>query len=244
MKAMIFAAGLGTRLRPLTDNMPKALVRVGDVPMLERVICHLKECGYDSIVLNVHHYADMIIGFLRERNDFGIEIKISDERDRLLDTGGAIVKAREWLYDNEPFLVHNADILTDLDLGEMMRWHVENKADANLLTAARESSRYLLFDDASRLCGWTNVKTGECLPEGMEVDRYSRRAFGGVHILSPSLPDMMADYGGDSAFPIVPFYVSACRELSIYGYMPDSPYSWFDIGKPSTLAAAESYLGK
>lgn len=242
MKAMIFAAGLGTRLRPLTDNMPKALVEVNGVPMLERVILHLKNCGFDRIMVNVHHFADMIIDFLRENDDFGIDITISDERDQLLDTGGALVKAREWLDGEEPFLVHNADILTDLDLREMMLRHKESCADASLLVASRESSRYLLFDDFGRLHGWTNVKTGECMPEGIVPSDYSQLAFGGIHVISPALIKSMVEYCPHDAFSITPFYVKSCNDISIYSYMPDRQYAWFDIGKPSTLSAAENYL--
>lgn len=241
MKAMIFAAGLGTRLRPLTDHCPKALVKVGGVAMLERVITHLRDCGFNRMIVNVHHYADMIIDFL-SNNDFGVEIAVSDERDCLLDTGGAIVKARGWLDGDEPFLVHNADILTDLDLGRMMAHHNELGASATLLTSHRDSSRYLLFDADSRLCGWTNVSTGECLPAGIDAGSYSRRAFGGIHIISPRMLKRLADYGGDRPFPIVPFYVGACDVLPIYSYEPDCEYMWYDIGKPATLAAAESYI--
>lgn len=241
MKAMIFAAGLGTRLRPLTDHCPKALVEVGGGPMLERVITHLRECGFDRIIVNVHHYADMVIDFLK-KNDFGVEIAVSDERERLLDTGGAIVKAAGWLDGDEPFLVHNADILTDLDLRQMMERHVALGATATLLTAPRDSSRYLLFDEAGRMHGWTNVKSGECLPVGIDPKSYSKLAFGGIHVMSPSILKKLAGYGGSDAFPIVPFYVSCCSESPIYSYMPKSEYMWFDIGKPATLAAAESYI--
>lgn len=243
MKAMIFAAGLGTRLRPLTDSMPKALVKVGGIPMLERVIIHLRDCGFDRIIVNVHHFGQSIIDFLNE-NDFGIEIAVSDERDTLLDTGGAIVKAREWLDGDEPFLVHNADILTDLDLGEMMRRHERLGASATLLVSGRQSSRYLLFDDSMRLHGWTNVTTGDCLPVGIDAGRYSRFAFGGIHVISPSLLNRLHAYGGDAPFPIVPFYVKSCAESGIYGYVPEGQCSWFDIGRHSTLEAAESYLSR
>lgn len=242
MKAMIFAAGLGTRLRPLTDNMPKALVKVGGVPMLERVILHLKDCGFDKVIVNVHHFADMIIDFLRSNDNFGIDIVISDERDELLDTGGALVKAKSWLDGTEPFLVHNADILTGLDLGEMMRRHVESGADATLLTAVRESSRYLLFDTCGRLRGWTNVKTGECIPEGIVTSDYRQLAFGGIHVISPSLLEKMVSYCPQGAFPVVPFYVKSCDDAIICSYEPDRQYAWFDIGKPATLSAAENYL--
>ncbi len=242
MKAMVFAAGLGTRLRPLTAHCPKALVEVGGVPMLERVILRLKHAGFDRIVVNVHHFPDMIIDFLKSRDNYGIEIEVSDERDGLLDTGGALVKARALLGDDEPVLVHNADILTDIDLGIMMKTHIEKKAAATLLVAHRTTSRYLLFDKAADLHGWMNVKSGETIPEGIEPDKYGRLAFGGVHVISPQLLDRMVGYRPKGAFPIMPFYLSVCHEEKINGYIPSDEYHWFDIGKPDTLAAAESYL--
>ena len=157
MKAMIFAAGLGTRLRPLTDNMPKALVPVAGKPMLERVILKLKESGFNDITINIHHFGDQIIDFLRVHNNFGAEIHISDERDMLLDTGGGIKKARPFLDGNEPFLVHNADILSEVDLRSFYRHHLESKAKATLLVSERQTSRYLLFDKEHNLHGLTNL---------------------------------------------------------------------------------------
>ena len=157
MKAMIFAAGLGTRLRPLTDNMPKALVPVAGKPMLERVILRLKEAGFNEITVNIHHFGEQIIDFLRAHDNFGTEIHISDERGMLLDTGGGIKKARPFLDGQEPFLVHNADILTDIDLAGLYRHHLESDAESTLLVSERKTSRYLLFDDDYHLHGWINI---------------------------------------------------------------------------------------
>ena len=145
MKAMIFAAGLGTRLRPLTDHTPKALVPIAGKTMLERVILRLKDAGFNDITINIHHFGEQIIEFLRTHNDFGATIHISDERDRLLDTGGGIKKARPFLDGNEPFLVHNADIICDVDLAELYRHHRESNAEATLLVSERQTSRYLLL---------------------------------------------------------------------------------------------------
>ena len=142
---MIFAAGLGTRLRPLTDNMPKALVSVAGKTMLERVILKLKDAGFHDITINIHHFGSQIIDFLRANQNFGVDIHISDERGELLDTGGGIKKARLLLESNEPFLIHNADILTDLDLNAFYHHHLESDADATLLTNHRKTSRYLLM---------------------------------------------------------------------------------------------------
>ncbi|MBR7049803.1 MAG: NTP transferase domain-containing protein, partial [Prevotella sp.] len=154
-QAMIFAAGLGTRLKPLTDTMPKALVRVGGKPLLEHVVLRLKDAGYERIVVNVHHFADQIIDFLKEQNNFGLDIRISDEREALLETGGGIKKALPLFDPTEPILIHNVDILSNLDLQSL-------PTDAPLLVVSqRQTKRYLLFDDDMRLQGWTNIETGE-----------------------------------------------------------------------------------
>ena len=239
---MIFAAGLGTRLRPLTDHTPKALVSVAGKPMLERVILRLKEAGFNDITVNIHHFGEQIIEFLRANNDFGITIHLSDERDMLLDTGGGIKKARPFLDGNEPFLVHNADILSDINLAELYRHHRESNAEATLLVSQRQTSRYLLLDDANRLHGWINKSTGEVKPAGFDYreTKYRELAFGGIHIISPSLFHLMDDGQWNGKFSIIPFYLSACAKVHIQGY-PLQGFRWFDIGKPETLAQAEEY---
>lgn len=203
---MIFAAGLGTRLRPLTDHTPKALVSVAGKPMLERVILRLKEAGFNDITVNIHHFGEQIIGFLRANNNFGVTIHISDERDMLLDTGGGIKKARPFLDGDEPFLVHNADILSDINLAEFYRHHRESDAEATLLVSRRQTSRYLLLDDANRLHGWINKSTGETKPEGFSFreDRYKEMAFGGIHVISPSLSAIWKGENGKKSSPLSP----------------------------------------
>lgn len=242
MKAMIFAAGLGTRLRPLTDNMPKALVPVGGVPMLERVMRRLIDAGFDDVTVNVHHFAPMVVDFLRAHDWFGITVHVSDESGMLLDTGGGILHARQWLDGCEPFMVHNADILTDLDLRAMYDAHVASGNAATLLVGERETSRYLLADPSGCLRGWTNLSTGEVRPVGLAYDPAIHRkvAFGGVHVISPAIFDPLAAFSADSAkFSIIPFYLSVCDVLTIGTYAPSAPYAWHDIGKPQSLAAAE-----
>ena len=243
MKAMIFAAGLGTRLRPLTDHTPKALVPVAGQPMLQRVMLRLKEAGFDDITINIHHFGQQSIDFLQANQNFGLTVHVSDERDQLLDTGGGIWKARPFLDGNEPFLVHNADILTDLDLAAFYRHHRESGADATLLVSQRKTSRYLLFDAEYRLHGWTNRATGEVLPEGLDyaTGGYRELAFGGVHVMSPSLFAAMESGGWGGKFSIIPFYLKACRQLHIQGY-PLQQVKWFDVGKPETLRQAEDEL--
>ncbi len=238
---MIFAAGMGTRLRPLTDHMPKALVPIAGKPMLERVIIRLKEAGFDEITVNIHHFGEQIIEFLRANDNFGITIHISDERGELLDTGGGIKKARPFLDGNEPFLIHNADILSDLDLAAFYRHHLSGNADATLLTNHRKTARYLLMNKEHRLCGWTNLSTGEVLPQNLDYpsEEYTLEAFGCVHVLSPSIFGYMKEQW-TGKFSIIPFYVDICQKAQIQGYPLDSE-NWFDIGKPETLAKAEAY---
>ncbi|MBR1804561.1 MAG: nucleotidyltransferase family protein [Muribaculaceae bacterium] len=246
MKALIFAAGLGTRLRPLTNDRPKALVEVAGVTMLERVIGHVAQAGFDDITINIHHFGEKIIDFLAQNHNFGLNIHISDERDLLLDTGGGILKARQWLDGDEPFLVHNADILTDLDLNAIYDKHLHSNALATLLVKERITQRYLIFDRDKRLQGWINKKTGETRPQGFTHDASTmqERAFGGVHVISPSIFPLLEQHAqlAGPVFSIVPFYVDVCRTQSINGYEPSAPYRWLDVGKPETLAQAEAEL--
>lgn len=240
MKALIFAAGLGTRLRPLTDHLPKALVPVANIPLLQRVILKLKKAGYDDITINIHHHGQQIIDFLQKNQNFGIDIHISDERTCLLDTGGGILHARPFLDGNEPFLVHNADILTDADLHDLLCTHQRCKAEATLLIDKRATSRYLLFDVDFRLHGWTNKKTGEIRPKNL-TDSYQEWAFGGIHILSPSIFRYMenAQWQG-KAFSIIDFYLNICTQTRITG-CPIKATHWFDTGTPETLSRANAW---
>lgn len=244
MKAMVFAAGLGTRLRPLTDHKPKALIPVGGVPMLERVLLRLRAAGFRQVVVNIHHLGQQITDFLREKENFGMDICVSDERAQLLDTGGGIWHAREHLLgDDAPFLVHNADILTDIDLKALYDRHLESEADVTLYTADRKTSRYLLANAENRLCGWLNTQTNETIPADIVPTdaRLTRRAFGGIHVLSPSVFRYMEQGKWQGAFPIIPFYLSICRTADIRCL--DCPtHAWFDIGKPDALARAEAYI--
>ena len=240
MKAMIFAAGLGTRLKPFTDTMPKALAPVNGTPMLEHVITRLIKQGFDDVVVNVYHFGEKIIEFLETKNNFGANIHISDERDCLLDTGGGILKARQWLDGNEPIIIHNADILTDFDLHKMAKQHVDNKADATLLVADRKTTRYFYINKSNQLKGWTNISTGEVKPSGYIAEESDKLlAFGGVHIVSPSIFDVLDKYSSEPKFSITPFYIDKCNELKIMGYTPAEKYQWHDIGKIDSIKVAE-----
>jgi len=241
MKALIFAAGLGTRLRPWTNDRPKALVEVAGRPLLQHVIERVAAAGFNDITINIHHYGELIIDFVERNNAFGLNIHISDERDLLLDTGGGILKARQFLDGDEPFLVHNADILTDLDLAKLYDNHISSNALATILVKQRDTQRYFLLDQDDRLRGWTNIATGEVRPPELgQTDELTRWAFGGVHVISPDVFPLLAHYSrqAGSKFSITPFYIDQCKHHVITGYHPDSDYTWLDVGKPDTLELA------
>ena len=240
MKAMIFAAGLGSRLKPLTDTMPKALIPVGGKPMLEHVILKLKDAGFDQIVINIHHFGQQIIDFLAANNNFGVQILISDERDYLLDTGGGIKKAANFFEGNEPFLVHNVDIFSNIDLKELYRHHQDTNPLATLLVSKRNTSRYLLFNKENKLCGWRNHETGEVKSYYPHFDpsQYNEFAFSGIHVLSPKIFEWMEEWTGK--FPIINFYLSICAKTNIHAY-PAENLSLIDIGKPEALDKANHF---
>lgn len=236
MKAMIFAAGLGTRLKPITDTMPKALVPVCGKPLLYHTICKLRDSGYDDIVVNVHHFPEQIRQYLQE-NDFGIKISISDESEQLLETGGGILKAKDLLTSATPFLVHNVDIVSNIDLKKI---HVQPGDLATLVVSARDTRRYLLFDDAMRLVGWTDTSTGEIRSPFPGLDPASCRkyAFSGIHCISPTVFDAMPALGFTGRFPIMDFYLKACATYPIRGYLAED-LKMVDVGKIDTLPEAE-----
>ncbi len=243
MRALIFAAGLGTRLYPLTQSRPKALVEVGGEPMLSRVIRNLKAAGVTHAVINVHHFADMIANYLHDNANFGIDIAISYEPDAPLETGGGLLNARPLFPGDEPILLHNADIATDLDLRSLTLPH---GAAATLLVSDRQSSRRLVFDrDTMSLRGWLNTDTGETRPDTFNFDPKSMvpLSFNGIHLFSPSLFPELESYSkklGKPAFSITPFYLHcAAKGLLIKGHTA-SDYTWFDIGRPESLAAANA----
>lgn len=242
MKALIFAAGLGSRLKPLTDKTPKALIPVGGKPMLEHVILKLIASGFNEIVVNIHHHGQQIIDYLQSKNNFGLRIHISDERDYLLDTGGGIKHARKFLDGNKPFLVHNADILSNVDLKQLCRHHLENATSvATLLVSQRESSRCLLFDEENRLYGWQNRETGEVKSPYPDFSPalYNDYAFGGIHVISPEIFKWMDKWEGK--FSIINFYLAVCAKTTIRAY-PSDNLQLLDIGKPEALVKAEDWL--
>lgn len=245
MKAMILAAGLGTRLKPWTLHHPKALVPVGGEPMLQRVIARLESQGFDEITINTHHFADQIKDFISERYP-SHAIGISDESDTLLDTGGGLLKATPLLCaDDRSYLVHNVDILSDAPLADIMRMHEESGRDISLVTSPRESSRKLVFDASGGLRGWHNVKTGEYRPAGFPPGPDSHEsAFSGIYAVSPRVHDALRDYAaatGSEIFPIMDFLLDSAGHLKI-GEIRLQELNLIDIGKPDTLSRAEQFL--
>ena len=236
MKAMIFAAGLGTRLKPITDTMPKALVPVCGKPLLFHTICKLRDAGYDDIVVNVHHFPEQIRQYLQE-NDFGVIISISDESEQLLETGGGILAARPMLTGDTPFLVHNVDIVSNLDLAKLQ---LRPGDLATLVVSPRDTRRYLLFDDDLRLVGWTDTATGEVRSPfpGLDPSACRKYAFSGIHNISPSVFNAMDALGFTGRFPIMDFYLKACARYPIRGYLAEN-LKMVDVGKIDTLPDAE-----
>ena len=252
---MIFAAGLGTRLKPLTDTMPKALVRVGGEPLIKRVIMNLAAAGVNRIVVNVHHFAEQIIDYLKDNDNFGLDIRISDETAGLLETGGGIKKAAPLFDPAVPILIHNVDILSNVNLSEFYQVaslsengkvkseesNCRDDVDAVLLVSWRKTKRYLLFNDDMKLVGWTNIETGEVRSPYPDLDpkKFRMYAFAGIHALSPRLLKMMDEF--PDRFGIIDFYLKACATHNIKGYVKDD-LKLMDIGKLDTLAQAEEFL--
>ena len=237
MKAMILAAGLGTRLRPLTDDRPKALVDIAGRAPLELTLTRLRDFGIRDVIINTHHFAEMMVEYLAEHQNFGMRIEISHE-DNLLDTGGGLKKAAHFLLDSssadEPFILHNVDVISNIDLHRMVRFHTEQQALATLAVQDRKTSRYLLFDGASQLCGRKSGKDGNT-----EVVRpaphLNALAFNGIHVISPRLLNMMTE---DGAFSIITSYLRlAASGERILGFRADE-YHWRDLGTPEGVAQA------
>lgn len=255
---MILAAGLGTRLKPLTDTMPKALVRVGGQPLISHIVNRLMGYGYDHFVVNVHHFAQDIEDYVRMQ-DYGRFVKFSDERAQLLETGGGLKNAASLFEDDSPILIHNVDILDNVDYDWFSRQHQENE-DAVLLVSRRQTKRYLLFDNAMRLMGWINRETGEIrspfpwlrnmeLTIGDDLQVISHLspltthlyafAFSGIHSFSPRLFPLMDRF--PDKFSIIDFYLSVCHRANIVGVVKDD-LRVLDVGKLDSLTQAEEYI--
>lgn len=244
IKGFILAAGLGTRLKPWTLHHPKALVPVGGIPMLQRVIHNMIDADITDIVINIHHFGDQIINFISENKSFGINIRFSNESNLLLDTGGAILKAAPLLHDST-VIIHNVDIYTDISIKDLIIYHLDSNTDATLLTSTRYSSRQLLFDSNNMLQGWTNHNTQETIPPAIpEIDKYRQMSFNGIHIINPSVLKWLEEHNTVGPFPIIPQYIAMSKDLKIEAYTPKYDYRWIDIGKQQSLQQAQDMTRK
>lgn len=236
VKALLFAAGLGTRLKEHTENKPKALVMLAGKPLLQHAIEHLKKFGISDLTINVFHFADQVISFVQENNSFGIQIHFSDERPELLDTGGGLKKAAVFLKGTEPILIYNVDVISNLDLKVLLDYHLKQNALATLVVRQRETSRYLMFDQDRILSGWKNFSHEETIISRPETFGDSQPlAFSGIHLIQPELFDLITEEG---KFPIMDLYLRLAKQHPIKAFVDDSEI-WMDLGKPDQLAAAE-----
>jgi NDP-sugar pyrophosphorylase family protein len=237
MKAMIFAAGLGSRLKPLTNSKPKALVEVGNKTLLQLNIEQILTLGIKEIVVNVHHFSDQVISYLKNNNNFGVDIRISNESELLLDTGGGLKKASALLKGTEPVLLQNVDIYSTIDYVKLLRQHIESKALATLAIQNRVSSRYLMFDTDWQLSGWLNTRSKEKIitRNSPEIENY---AFSGIHIISPQILDMLPS---KDVFGIIEAYLELSKSNRILGYLHNSD-DWFDVGTPEKLEKLNMHL--
>jgi NDP-sugar pyrophosphorylase family protein len=227
MKAMILAAGYGTRLQPLTNNIPKALIEIKGIPLLEIIIKRLAKFGFKDIIINLHHFADQIKQFLNGKDNFGVNIQFSDETIQLLDTGGGILNAKWFFDDGQPFLVHNVDVLTDIDLEKLVSFHHKNRAMVTLAVKDRLTIRKLMFDSDMQLCEWINKSTGlkkKCrVPNG----KTQLMAYSCVHVAEPKIFDLISEKG---AFSIIDVYLRLAKNYNIKGFAHNSG-QWYEMGK-------------
>jgi NDP-sugar pyrophosphorylase family protein len=238
MKAMIFAAGLGTRLAPITNNKPKALVEVAGKPMLELLIDRLKNFGFNYIVINVHHFADQIIDFVNSK-DFGVEIIISDERDCLLNTGGGLKNVQKYFNEGDVFLLHNVDIFSEIDLNEMMAFHRKSQNLVTMAVQHRKSTNFLLFDETSRLCGWKSYKTQSEIISTPK-SHYDEMAFSGIYVFNYEIFNAMTKQG---SFAIIPELLEVSKKYRLGAYVHDDKFV-LDLGKHEAIIECEKYLSK
>lgn len=234
MKAMILAAGLGTRLKPFTNSHPKALATVNGKSLLQRSIEYLRDFDIKEVVINVHHFADKIIDELKRNKNFGSNITISDETDKILETGGAIKKASWFLKGDEPFVLMNVDVLTNMDLDAMIKQHNTQKPLATLAVTTRKTTRYFLFDELDNLCGWKNEKTSE-QKMSKDISGYTEKAFSGIHIISPEIFSLIKHNG---KFSIIDVYLELCKTHTISAF-DHSNSKFVDVGKPESILKAE-----
>jgi len=234
MKAMILAAGLGTRLKPFTDKYPKALAIVNGKSLLQRNIEYLQDFGITEVIVNVHHFADKITRAIKKNKGFGSTIVISDETQEILETGGAIKKASWFFKDNEPFVLMNVDVLTNMDMELMIKHHIKQKPLATLAVTTRKTSRYFLFDELDNLCGWKNEKTNE-QKMSKEIIGHTQKAFSGIHVISPDIFSLIKHEG---KFSIIDVYLELSKTHAISAF-DHSTSKFVDVGQPESIVQAE-----
>jgi NDP-sugar pyrophosphorylase family protein len=237
MKAFILAAGLGTRLFPYTSDRPKALVVLKGKTLLERAIRKVSELDVSEIIVNIHHFGDQIINFLLENKNFGLPVTISDEREKLLDTGGAILKARPLLGEKEPFLLYNVDVLSTVNLSDLLLFHNNKDGLATLSVRNRQTNRYLLFNQEMLLSGWRNIRSGEEILSRPDED-LKDFAFSGIQIVRPEIFPLITESG---KFSLIQMYLRLAKTDAIYGYF-DASELWMDLGKPDQLEEAKKIM--
>lgn len=227
MKAMILAAGLGTRLRPLTNSRPKALLKINNTPLVELVLKRLIAAGVTDVVINLHHFPEQIQQFLQKKNYFHIHIQFSLE-EKLLDTGGGLKKVRSFFNDDKPFFLHNVDIISDIDLPAMYEWHLQHRNLVTLAVKRRVTTRYLIFDERDRLCGWKSLRENRTIMTGTPIGKTKELGFCGIHVISPELFSFMSESG---SFSIMNTYLRLTAEgKPIQGFRADN-FTWYDVGK-------------
>ena len=240
MRAMILAAGLGTRLKPLTDSIPKALIKIREFTLLELQIKKLISEGFNEIIINVHHFSEQIKDYLERKNYFNCSITISDESKKLLETGGGLKKAAHFFSDRKPFLVCNVDILSDISLKKLMDFHITSGSLASLAIRDRISSRRFLFNKENILCGWMNEKSGAKIIVRNEMSGLFPYSFSGIQIIDPAIFKYFPD---EDVFSLVDLYLSAAKKEMISGFIHNEN-NWLDLGKTETLSKAESFFEK
>jgi len=242
MKAMILAAGLGSRLKPLTDHIPKAMVNIHGRPMISFIIDKLQKSGITEIIINIHHFADQIVNYIEKQHYRNIQIQFSDERSTLLDTGGAIYNASWFLNGNESFLVHNVDIFTDLKINDLIQEHLKNHALCTLAVSGRKTSRYLLFDKSNRLIGWKNIKTGETIMPGSLNTKMTSLAFSGIQVIDPKIFKYLQSFAEkNTCFSIIDVYLELLNTNLIKGF-DHSGGKWIDMGKMESYPLPDDFL--
>jgi NDP-sugar pyrophosphorylase family protein len=238
MKAMIFAAGLGKRLGNITESIPKALVDINGKTALHRAVEKCSAFGFSDIIINVHHFADMVENEVERLNKIGFKISVSDEREMLLENGGGLYKARNF-FDKNPFLLYNVDIISDFDLDSLYRLHLERKGLATLAVRHRPGKRFLLVDSEGQLRGWRNISTGEQILAGAKADGLDEIAFSSMHIVEPEI----FDYMHKGIYSMIDLYLELASEHNIYTLKHDEGY-WIDVGTPESLEQVRNLLKK